>query len=133
MESTKITKKLNTIFWWTFSVLPLLIILVYFIMGIINLNTQNNALSGNDLLSYFNTTNLTDLINSNLLWRFNLYMPSWLTTPLANLFDNVGINESELFVLVIGWFIMAHICHLLTDVLLLVIRWGHKLLERGCD
>lgn len=131
MESKQLTRKLNTIFWWTLSVLPLLIILVYFIMGIVNLNTQGTSLSGTDLQTYFNATNLTDLINSNLLWRFNLYIPSWLSTPIDSLFTTFGVNETELYILVFGWFIMVEMVHLLIDVLLFVIRWVHDLLERG--
>lgn len=123
-DSKNFGKKVTTIMWWTLSVLPLIIGLVYFIEYQF-CKSINNA---TDLSNYH--INGVNSFGFYLNYFFDTYLdfiPSTLLNPIRNMLIIIGFNNA-LCNNIICWVFAVQTLHLIFDILMWVFEFIHKLL-----
>lgn len=131
MESKQLTRKLNSVFWWILTALPLLLIIGYIIASIVNLNTQNGtALNSSNMFDYWAELDIYNMLDSGLFTMLNYLIPSVLSDSIRNIFSVLEV-DSDYLSIILSWGIAIQMYHLIFDVLLFVVRWAQDLMERG--
>lgn len=121
MESKKLTKKLNSLYWGIIYALPLILTLSS-VLGLILSNQQTGAalwVNYNQLFD--NTANVFS----------NFVMPQ-LRSVFVQLFSTLSGNTSALVYYcsaLFGWFVQMQIIHLIVDIITWVIRLAQKYVE----
>lgn len=123
MESKKVSKKLNTIFWYTIYSLPLLFLFVYFI-GYLAIFKETGAVPSTSVNVVFSEINN---IFSGFTWGV---IKDTLNSVLNSIGFTVSGDISTFVILIFTWFVQFSFIHILIDFLLFIPRFFHNVFER---
>jgi len=127
MDNKKWYKKFATIFWWTISILPILVIILVMIGAILNIKEQN--LNTTDLTTYMNDTIYNNVFYSNCFTLFENISISYLTTMFSNLANIIGVSHNTIIGIILGYMLSIAVYHLLFDLLVFFIHLIHEYCE----
>lgn len=124
MENKKMFKKLNTLFWFIFYVLPLLVLLIVLIGNFLIYQQTGQVIDNSILNSSINEVN-------NI---FNGFSWDFIKDVLVNLFNSLEFTTSDIIgsfvIMFFTWFIQSSFIHILIDFILWIPRFLHNLSER---
>ena len=126
MESKKINKKFNSIFWSVIYALPLIFLfLTYFGYLLVYKETGSTVFIDIDLLNL----SLSHTLNS-----FNGFIWDFIFDMFNSLFESLSFDTSGLISLFVvclfTWLVQFSFIHILVDVLLFIPRALHNFMER---
>lgn len=123
MDNKKTYKKFGTIFWWSLTILPIILALLYFLAVQFNI-TESISDVGNYHQTNFNAFDYA--IKHSLVRE---YTPQWLITSCRNVVGQFNINLTFEFSDILAWAIWVQMIHFLYDVLTYVFKLIHEMLE----
>lgn len=132
MDNKKWYKKFSTIFWWSLTILPFIMLLFAFIIAVGNLTLNEQTLSSSQILAYIN-----DLFNSNNVFDSclgivsNMALPP-LTNMFKGVFNNLNIAWFDTLGCAFGFMLSVQCYHVLFDVVVWLPHMAHELMERWC-
>lgn len=124
MESKKINRNFNSIFWCLIYSMPLFSFIVLFFGYVLSYHQTGN----------FNELNIINIVLSDTNEIFNQFIWFDLYNVFNNLFDSLSFNvtsDISIFIMItFTWFVQGMFLHILVDTLTLVPKMYHKLMER---
>lgn len=124
MESKKVSKKLNTIFWYVIYSLPLLIFAIY-ICGYLAFYKETGAVPEFSII---------DICIHDINTIFDGFTWGIVKDTLYNTFELIGFNLSgditSFVIILFTWFVQFAFIHLFIDFLLFIPRLFHQFIER---
>lgn len=138
MDNKKWGKRFSTIFWWTLTILPLIIALIYFIGYHFTFNS--GITSATDLASYHVNVNGSYLdylseICFNNEYSFITFDPlclPFIKDMFSSLFSTLDIDYYDFFPVLFSWMASVQLYHVMYDVCVWIFRIIHSWLERWC-
>ena len=132
MDNKKWYKKFATIFWWAFTIMPLLVALIYFIGY--HLTFNSGIATASELNSYhsMNGSSFYDYLLL-VLNQFDLFTMSSLKNTFTGLFDILGITNYESMGILFGYMLSIQMYHLLFDMLVFFIHLIHNFMDSFND
>lgn len=128
MDNVKWYKKFATIFWWSLTILPLIVALIYFIGY--HLTFNSGIAQASELASYHvNSYGLFGYSFDSSLSYFNGFAITSLSDTFIDLFDLLDVNESAMFGYFFGYMLSIQIYHLLFDFLVFFVHMIHDFLD----
>ena len=130
MDNKKWYKRFGTLFWWAFTILPVIVALIQF-TGY-HLTFNSGISSATDLASYHNNS-IGGFYNilANVLNDFDLINMSIFKTTFSNLFDLIGITNYSVFAILMSFMVSVQVYHLIFDLFAWLPMFFHKLLEKS--
>ena len=125
MESKKLSKKLNTIFWYVLYTLPLVLLFFYLVSCCFAINQTGETISF-ESFSYMSYSFVIDGF-VDTLWFPIFNAVSNLAITLGFNVDSYGLS---FLCIILCWFIQTNFLHVLVDVLLFIPRLFHNIMER---
>lgn len=135
MDNKKWGKRFSTIFWWTLTILPLLISLIYFIGY--HLTFNSGITEAQDLTNYHTSgysgyfSCLADILIDGDFPFLDWQIPA-INRMFYDLFDILEIDNCNYLGVLFGWMTSVQLYHLLYDVAVWLFRMFHSWLERWC-
>lgn len=128
MDNVKWYKKFATIFWWSFTILPLIVALIYFIGY--HLTFNSGIAQASELASYHNNSvgNFYDILGSTF-GDFESYCIDSLTSMFQGLFNILGVQNYYELAFFFSWMLSVQMYHLLFDFLVFFINMIHDFLD----
>lgn len=128
MDNVKWYKKFSTIFWWSFTILPLIVALIYFIGYHL---TFNSGISDATELASYHSNSVGNFfgILQNTLNDFDLFTMSALKTTFSGMFDILGVTNYSVIGILFGYMLSVQIYHLMFDFLVFFINMIHDFLD----
>lgn len=125
MENKRMTRKLNSVFWWVLMALPIILLLLIYICGIPqyakNFDWSNN--DWKDFVGYFNNVDIFD-------YAFDLFNSISVIQFFTDVFDTLNVNINYLGYL-FNWCASVYLYHLIFDCVVFIFDWLHDFFERG--
>ena len=130
MDNKKWYKRFGTVFWWLFTILPLLVALIQFIGYHLTFNSGISV--ANDLASYHDLAsgNYFDIL-SNTLVDFDLISMDLFDNTFSDLFNIIGIDNYLTLGYLMSFMVSVQIYHLIFDLFAWLPMFFHKLLEKS--
>ena len=128
MDNKKWYKKFGTIFWWVFTIMPLIVALIQFIGY--HLTFNSGISSAVELANYHDNSigNFYSILCSVLIDFGNFTMSS-LIDVFSGLFDILGVTNNVVFGTLFAFMVSVQLYHLLYDVLICFIHLIHDFME----
>ena len=128
MDNKKWYKKFATIFWWSFTILPLLVALIYFIGY--HLTFNSGIATATELVSYHsNSVGQFFGILENTLNDFDLFTITVLKNTFTGMFNILGVTNYNLLGVFFGYMLSVALYHLMFDFLIFFINMIHSFLD----
>lgn len=130
MDNKKWYKRFGTLFWWVFTILPLLVALIQF-TGY-HLTFNSGITSGSDLSAYHSLASggyyniLTNTLND-----FDFLNMSLFKLTFTSLFDICGVSNYTTLGILLSFMVSVQVYHLAFDIFSWLPRFFHKLLEKS--
>ena len=138
MDNKRWGKRFSTIFWWSLTILPLIVALIYFIGYHLTFNSGiNTAQELADYHSHVNGNFLYILDNyirfaNNNGNVFELFTLPFLRIAFTNLFTSLSVSKNVLLGALFGWMASVQMYHLLFDFFAWLPRLFHSWMDRWC-
>lgn len=130
MDNKKWSKRFGTIFWWAFTILPLLIALIQF-TGY-HLTFNSGIASASDLANYHDLSSGSFYnILTDTLTELDFFNMSLFKTTFTNLFDIIGVNNYTSLSILLSFMVSIQIYHLIFDLFAWLPCFFHKMLEKS--
>lgn len=131
MDNRNWYKKFGTIFWWVLTILPLIVAIIYFVGYHLTFNSGIN--SSSDLTQYHESFNsFASYFSNNYVIKLSAFIPSFILTPIDNLFVTIFDTTSNVSILTIScifaWAVWVQLIHLFYDVVIWIPNFCHKLI-----
>lgn len=130
MENKRMTKKLNSWFWFVLTILPIIFLFISCIIVIVHYR-QFDLNSGlgfeyiNQVLGDFDFWH-------NALSKFDDFTINSLYDMFYSLFDILGVRDNyDLLSIIFGYMLSIQVYHLIYDCLTFIFDWLHDFFERG--
>lgn len=124
MESKKINRKFNSLFWCIIYSMPLVTFLLMYIGYLLSYHQTGNMAD----------SNLLSLTLSNINQVFDKFIWNDLFDVLKQLFSKLSFDVtsdiSKFIVITFTWFVQGMFLHIFIDTLTLIPKMYHKLMER---
>ena len=135
MENKRLSNKLNSIFWFLLTAMPLWALLLGFI-GVIKLSSNNTILQQWTYDEIYHIIQSEEWFNENAIANFmNAVSISSIQNTFSSLFNVIGINVQYqwtiFFVDCFAYMLTIQLIHLIYDVLKFIIEWCHNLIEKA--
>ena len=135
MDNKRWGKRFSTIFWWTLTILPLIVVLVQFIGYHL---TFNSGITTAEELSSYHNDSTGDFI-SIFLWYlddgdyvFGMFSLPFLQNVFIDLFHTLHINGENALGILFGWMASVQMYHLCFDFFAWLPRLFHSWMDRWC-
>ena len=128
MENKRLSNKLNSVFWFVLTTLPIIFLLFSIIMAISSYNRAN--LTYSDMFNINTFLSDTDFWNNSLTIFEDLSISS-LQDTFDSLFQFFELGEYHLFSIIFAYMLSIQVYHLIYDVLKFIIGWCHHLIEKA--
>lgn len=130
MDNKKWYKRFGTLFWWLFTIMPLLVALIQFIGY--HLTFNSGIASATDLASYHDLSSGNYFsILSDTLDNFDLINISFFKTTFSNLFNVMGVTNYNSLGILLSFMVSVSIYHLAFDLFTWLPCFFHKLLDKS--
>lgn len=137
MDNKRWGKRFSTIFWWSLAILPLIIVLIYFVGY--HLTFNSGITSQNELALYHNNQyGSFAYIFEKVLFGdepfsfYEMQLP-YINTMYYNLFNLLEIDYTSCLASLFGWMTSVFFYHVIFDVAVWIFRFCHNLMERWCS
>lgn len=136
MDNKKWGKRFSTLFWWSLTILPLILALIYFIGY--HLTFNSGISSAADLASYHsNSSGLFLEYLSKILedtnFSFDMFGLPFIYDMFYDLFILLGISdEATILTSLFTWMASVQMYHLLFDFVAWLPRLIHSWMDRWC-
>lgn len=129
MDSKKWYKRFGTLFWWFFTIMPLLVALIQFIGY--HLTFNSGIASATELASYHNMSSgsFYDIL-TNTLNNFDFLSISFFDNTFISLFNIIGISNYNSLGILLSFMVSVSIYHLIFDLFTWLPCFFHKLLDK---
>ena len=134
MDNKKIYKQFGTLFWWTLTLLPLIVVLINFIGY--HLTFNSGITSAQELSNYHYDTNgnfiyiLEDYMLDNN-FNFSAYSMGMFNAFWNDMFNLIGVRNYDYLNVLFGWMTSVQFYHLLFDFIVWLPRFFHSILDKG--
>lgn len=129
MDNRKWYKKIATIFWWTLTALPLIVVIIYFIGY--HLPFNNGMTTSQELINYQGN------IEGNFMYYFSDtisifedYSISHLNNTLQSALSIIGVGSNSELGVLFGYMLSIQVYHLLFDCLVFFIHLIHNFMDK---
>ena len=128
MDNVKLYKKFATIFWWTLTILPLIVAVIYFIGY--HLTFNSGIATASELVSYHsNSIGNFEFYLIDVLGNFSDFTMSSLISTFEGLFNILGVSGYIDLAILFAYMLSVQIYHLLFDCLVFFINMIHDFLD----
>lgn len=125
MESKKINKKFNSIFWSVIYTLPLIVLFLTFI-GYLLVYKETGSITFDSILFDSALVHVTNTFNG-FTWDI-------VVDTLSGVFELIGFNVTgniaSFVIILFTWFVQFAFIHIIIDFLVFIPRLFHNFLER---
>lgn len=127
MENKRMTRKLNSWFWWVLMSLPLILLIIIYIVAIPQYakNFEWTGVVWSDFIY--------EILNDSSIYESAFEM--FDNASIIHLFNNVliqlGINEPYFIGYLLNWCASVYLYHLIFDCVVFIFDWLHDFFERG--
>ena len=130
MDNKKWYKCFGTLFWWLFTIMPLLVALIQFIGY--HLTFNSGITSATDLANYHDLSSGNYFaILSDTLNNFDLINISFFKSTFSALFNTMGVTNYTTLGILLSFMVSVSIYHLAFDLFTWLPRFFHKLLDKS--
>lgn len=137
MDNKKWGSRFSTIFWWSLTILPLIIALIYFIGY--HLTFNSGITTATDLIVYHKSSDgsflyyLNNIFTEQGNFTFNTWSIYYFRIMFSSLFTNLGVTYGVTLARLFAWMTSVVFYHLLFDFIVWLPRWFHKIMGKGFD
>lgn len=129
MDNKKWYKKFATIFWWSFTILPLVITIIYFIGYHLTFNSGIDT--AQELANYHNNSYGSFMVYfSDILTQFDNFTMVGLKNAFNGLFDILGVSSYSVLGVFFAYMLSVQVYHLLFDMLVFFIHLIHNFMDK---
>lgn len=130
MDNKKWYKRFGTLFWWLFTILPLLIALIQFVG--FHLTFNSGISSGTDLALYHDNSSgdFYNILQTYLNHFSNLSIPV-IDSAFSDFFDIFNVSNYLVLGSLFGFMASVQLYHLIYDIVVWLFLKLHCLLERS--
>lgn len=130
-ENERLSNKLNSIFWFVLTTLPLIILLIVFIF-VLPQNAKSYDFANNNISDFIGDSFDNSSFYENIFNQFNNFSIPYTYDTFESIFTNTfDISNSTPIVYLFGWMLSVQVYHLIYDVLKFIIGWCHHLIEKA--
>lgn len=130
MDNKKWYKRFGTLFWWLFTIMPLLVALIQFIGY--HLTFNSGIASATELANYHDLSSGNYFaILSDTLDNFDLINISFFKSTFSNLFNVMGVTNYTTLGILLSFMVSVSIYHLAFDLFTWLPCFFHKLLDKA--
>lgn len=127
MENKRLTRKLNSFFWWFLMALPLILLVICYVFAIPQY-AKNFDWSGGSWSDFiYNILNDSSIYESAL----NFFDDCSIIHLFDNVLDNFNVREYYFLGYLLNWCLTIYFIHLIFDCVVFIFDWLHDFFERG--
>ena len=137
MDNKRWYNRFATIFWWSLTILPLIIALIYFIGY--HLTFNSGITTAQELITYHASSegefgHYLDivLIDANSLDFEGMCLP-FINNMFHDVFGLLDIDYFSALSVLFGWMVSVQFYHLIFDFIVWLPQWFHRIMEKGMD
>ena len=123
-DNVRISHKYSSIFWWTLTILPFILALLYFLS--IQFNINNESITNVTQYHQDNVNAFQYAMTHSLVKEWT---PQWLITSMRNLVGQFNVNLTFEFADIIAWCVWVQLIHLLFDILTSLFDLIHNMIK----
>lgn len=126
MENKRMTKKLNSWFWWVLMALPLILLIITYIVAIPQY-AKNFDWNNSEWYEFIDYSLNSSYIFDN---AFNQFDNMSIIHIFNDVLDTLNVGNNYLGYL-LNWCASVYLYHLIFDCVVFIFDWLHDFFERG--
>lgn len=129
-ENERLSNKLNSIFWFVLTTLPIIMLLIVYLCGIPQY-AKNYDWLNREWLGFI-TNSIGDIDFEGVFNEFDNMSIFFIRDTFDRVFENTfNITSHTAVAYLFGWMLSVQVYHLIYDVLKFIIGWCHHLIEKA--